>query len=316
MPKEVTHWIISLEGLSHVDVVNKHIHSFLLGAVIHDGVYYTWRGEVLPGMEEAEKELHGVRGEDTYAPLRRVLLTLPDPIPEEAKAFLLGVQSHIIVDSTFHPFIYYFAGIDPKEAKIRHKILEAYLDLHLMDRLKLPNKGLINQSLRCLQPWEETLFPLLKPFFNHPNKKGDRLLRKMLSSMAMLQPLLFFPPVGWILRKLPLSKTKSLGSAFYPTSKPLRCPFFDSPFRYHHPVTGKAQMTSMEQLLREAKEKILASWQIWETHALKEKLYQFYEKAYGPSLTTGMVKIPHDQMHYQAEGFAIPQDLFKPKDKR
>src|SRR5690606_28826364 len=55
-------------------------------------------------------------------------------------AFTCGFLTHFAMDINFHPWVYYLSGnyFDPKpeaqlDAQMRHRIIESWLDLHILD---------------------------------------------------------------------------------------------------------------------------------------------------------------------------------------
>ena len=119
MPKEITHWAIATTARKNVYynrikcVIDENYASFLVGAVAYDIPYYS-RGKSSRILTKKGDELHGVETCKVWEPIINLLQNYSvdedGDIPDFILAFILGCISHVIIDSRYHPLIYYFTG--------------------------------------------------------------------------------------------------------------------------------------------------------------------------------------------------------------
>ena len=144
MPRELVHWAV-LESarlaLPEESETRRLLDSYSaaaqLGAVLHDAPYFHKWGR--GGFVKAGDILHGLYPCDTSGPLKNcfaaaVGMKASGP-RDEILAMLSGMLSHLVTDSVFHPYIFYFTGdyhaLDSEErraAQTAHRIFEVYLD--------------------------------------------------------------------------------------------------------------------------------------------------------------------------------------------
>ncbi len=150
MPREFIHWGVVERVFDRLRVEAPNLENLLkdglpaakAGAIAHDIPYF------LPGDTEGfdaiAAVLHGASGEDTFEPLRNFssLIQRQTPRADQGRlwAFLVGMVSHVVTDSRFHPFVYYWTGDynhpDPEErsrARTRHRLFEVQMDLSFIE---------------------------------------------------------------------------------------------------------------------------------------------------------------------------------------
>ncbi len=115
-----------------------------LGSIVPDTFFYAVRLPFKKGNPSRYGDiLHGSEGNDTARPALEMLKALRDapndPLFREKTAFVCGYLTHIALDATLHPFVYhvsgnYYAGcaLERREAQARHRLIEVWLDLHLL----------------------------------------------------------------------------------------------------------------------------------------------------------------------------------------
>ncbi len=270
MPRDLTHVMLAndirdrlpAEVRQSVDACETVFH---MGAISHDSFLYGPESEL-------STKMHGGYGDDT----RGVVLEMLDDIRKEKdpekqaaeKAFVYGFLTHAAVDSVFHPFVYSVAGSqvrknNPDEdhvklAKIRHRYVETWLDVHF---LKQKKKSLM------------TFKPLKKLVDDHKDRKtaadffcrnyqkafkiDDDLNVLYQSSMAVQ---LFIGRVtknktmGKLLHRLDDFLDGQLGmaaSGFYQHGRqmPPKLKDFES---FKHPVTGETVYNTLSGLTQDA----------------------------------------------------------------
>src|SRR5688572_10618717 len=113
MPRETVHCEIldRLREEKLPTLLITHEAFAYLGALGPDALYY-YRFGGSPAEKIAET-LHGSEGEDTFRlpkELAKKIVQLPPDERDPLWAFLIGYLTHCIVDSIFHPVIYYLTG--------------------------------------------------------------------------------------------------------------------------------------------------------------------------------------------------------------
>jgi len=110
LPKEITHWIIAdlireqMEDCPLKACLSENIHMYHIGAVALDTPYYL-TGSHQAFFQALASRLHGIKGENTYDPLYMLFKSFPGSVPRPVFAFLCGVITHIMIDSSFHYII-------------------------------------------------------------------------------------------------------------------------------------------------------------------------------------------------------------------
>jgi len=147
MPKEITHIFFSEDTVNQLDKnklfstlsSNKPFYNF--GSIAVDILYYN-----LDKFSTSWGDfLHGKDGNETSLPIIEALIDLKnnqnDKYFHQKLSFICGFLTHMALDITFHPFVYYFSGNyydDNKDlailAKMNHRIIEGWIDLFLLEK--------------------------------------------------------------------------------------------------------------------------------------------------------------------------------------
>lgn len=164
MPKELTHCLFvdrATRALAQaakgpddfVDLLRRRRSAAHAGAVMVDTFFYALH---LPVLEKSFFDfgdvVHGAAGEDTsrlpLAMLEAARDTRDPTVREERIAFAAGFLTHVAMDSVLHPFVYNVTGnyYAPDRraregAMARHRLLEAWLDLHMLRGAGLDLRG-------------------------------------------------------------------------------------------------------------------------------------------------------------------------------
>jgi len=127
--------------------------AFHLGSIAADTFFYAVRMPFESGGSPCYGDLlHGRDGADTSAPIHEMLRVLRDtphdPLLREKTAFLCGFLTHIALDSVLHPFVYHRSGDyyaecprERQNARVRHRLIEAWIDLYLIEQSSLDLSG-------------------------------------------------------------------------------------------------------------------------------------------------------------------------------
>lgn len=313
MPKELTHWHIARavlqRGISAQvgELIAGNPALYYLGAIAHDIGFYDFSKPTETNLERAANQLHGVAGENTLEPLIKMMETALSQDPKRNQlAFLLGMLTHYVADSTFHPMVYYMSGNyfaeDSEErvkAVFRHRLLETAIDLRLetVDPLEYPS------DLRQL--WRETgqagrdAFDLL---VEHYAQRGDQRIRERFNkawrNYRCLQTVFSWSTPWRILdlyRRFGHPAVEKYEALFY--SQPLDLAFFASRFAWRHPITGDPQDMTLEELMKVSVEKVSTLFARLNTQAIEQWMLLLRELQ-PLSLDSGLAYVPVTQMNF------------------
>lgn len=263
MPKEITHWVVaekvyqSLPNGSLKDSVLENKFLYYLAAVCFDTPYYA-RSRHARLLKQVADRLHFCEDEDSFKPLARMLEHGRDYPDGQLWAFICGCITHIIADSQFHPLVYHLTGNlqdpDPfkkREANIRHRQLEARLDLYLKDSTVLVNRGrldlcLSNNTLSMLE-----YARLLGVLYHTGSVLPEREIMQAVQDHALIFSLFSCCPVYYVYvcaNFLTGGRLTENLAAFYPP-EPVRPEVFEESVSYTNPFTGEKHRESFSEVL-------------------------------------------------------------------
>ena len=313
MPKELTHWHIAREALQRGvpvkvgEIIASNPALYYIGAVAQDIAYYDFSKPSEARIERVANQLHGMDGENTLVPLSEMMDTaLKQNNKQALLAFLLGMLTHFVADSTFHPMVYYMSGNyyaeDPGErskAVFRHRLLETAIDLWLetVDPIEYPSD--------LMHLWREAgdAGPqALKLFVGYYAYLGDKNLirhfRKAWRNHRFLQTA-FSWSTPWrmlaLYRRFGHPWVEQLEALFYP--QPLDLSFFDATMDWLHPVTGEPNKMTLKELYNLSVKKVIALFERLGTQSL-ENWPQLLLTLPPLSLDSGLCYVPVKQMTY------------------
>jgi len=320
VPKELTHWHIARAVLhrgvpapvGELIACNPALYYF--GAIAHDIGFYDFSKPTEANIERAANQLHGVDGEDTLEPLIKMMeIALSQNNKRNQLAFLLGMLTHFVADSTFHPMVYYMSGNYfaevPEErgkAVFRHRLLETAIDLWLenVEPLKYP--------LDLITLWRETGEAgreAVELLVGHYARQGDtsdtsigELVKKAWRNHRLLQNAFSWSAPRRILalyRRFGHPSVEKYEALFYP--QPLNLSFFDSSLDWLHPVTGVPYAMTLEDLLDESVAKIITLFERLNTQSIV-KWPLLLRELQPLSLDSGLPNVSVTQMkHFRTE---------------
>jgi hypothetical protein len=318
MPKEITHWLVSmktaeaLRGTLMGDSALSNQNALKLGAVFPDILFYLRKTPENSPYRNIAYSWHGTNGEDTYDLIRQIMVAMENsPYRRQLAAFLLGVATHIKTDMAFHPMVYYLTGnyhdAEPSrrnKAIRRHRRLESLVDIYFCGGSRHAKdynmKAILNNPdiplpqimglLRKDGKWPE-IAPGIDVFFE-----------KAFKNMCILQKLYSRRMLGRLLYAVAPVLPESAGeitALFYAPQMDRMIPMLSGTFNYRHPVTGDDKVASLEGLFEEAvRQSSLLSEEI-ERHLTAGSMSGFSER--GTSLSYGIIGAGADQAVYFAE---------------
>ncbi|HEY8909956.1 MAG TPA: zinc dependent phospholipase C family protein [Desulfosporosinus sp.] len=313
MPKELTHWHIAREALQRGlpvkvgEIITSNPALYYIGAVAHDIAYYDLSKPSEARIERVANQLHGMDGENTLVPLSEMMDTaLKQDDNQALLAFLLGMLTHFVADSAFHPMVYYMSGNyfakDPDErskAVFRHRLLETGIDLWLetVDPIEYPSD--------LIHLWREAggdgprALQLLVGYYAH---LGDENIighfSKAWRNHRFLQTAFSWSTPWRVLalyRRFGHPSIEQLEALFYP--QPLDLSFFDANLDWSHPVTGEPNKMTLAELCELSAKKVVELFELLGTEAL-ENWPRLLRRQPPLSLDSGLCYVPVSQMKY------------------
>jgi len=300
MPKERTHWILAEKVFQEIlpdsplkKIVGLHKNLYLAGAVIPDTPFYLLYGKSGKMMSQLGMRLHD-NPLNSYQPLSDAINHHMRHVPDDVLALILGFIAHIHADASFHPLVYYLTGGDENERnrEIRHRTLEAYLDIYYSARFPLQNRGLVSNVMTSLEMGEDRFLNLLSLFYFGREKKHIPEIKKSLLRHRMIQKLFDRDSVKITLKWLdfiPGMKLDLIMATCYPLVRPDPWSMFHHPFSYLHPVTGQPFRHSVRDLEEKMIRETLGIFAQIECHMKNRTLPELFSRLKGPDLCTGMM---------------------------
>lgn len=313
MPKELTHWHIARKAMQKGgpakvgEIIACNPALYYIGAVAHDIAFYDLSQPFEERIERVANQLHGVDGENTLVPLSEMMDTALYQNNQHALlAFLLGMLTHFVADSTIHPIVYYMSGNyfaenpdDRDKAVFRHRLFETAIDLWI----EKVNPHEYPSDLSHL--WREAgeagrhAFDLLVEHYAYPGDKSIRThFRNAWRNHRFLQTA-FSWSTPWrvlaIYRRLGHPSVEKLEALFY--SQPLNLSFFDSNLDWLHPVTGEPNKITLSELLDSCVKNVLTLFEQLGTQSI-EKWPLLVRELSPLSLDSGLPYVPVAQMKY------------------
>lgn len=298
MPKELTHFTIAARILAQLkdsslkSIIERNRDMFFIGAVALDTPYYL-SGSRRSHFQALANRLHGMQGENTYQPLLNVINHYNQGIPDQTRALLCGVTTHIMIDSCFHPLVNHLNGDyhhpDPaarNQAVGGHRSWEGRLDLYYTKNLKTIEPAFLS---KCLERAEKPLLlaALGLLYFNDPEGERKAVETALQAHARWLKwfanrSLLRAYQLGNIMTRGHLSPFLAL---FYPPFDTARVDDFEGVFEYSDPGTADKRRETIAQIEDRAITRTLEFYCKWSENLPDE--YRWMAEVMGPSLETG-----------------------------
>ena len=313
MPKELTHWYLA-EKVAHAILtpmeredsrlysapldptpsdlapsypalarcIRSAPHTFLLGAVGPDYLFYYLKGPEREAFQAAAMVLHGRDGGNTLRPLVSAVEAYGGRFDLAVGAFLLGYLAHVAGDAVFHPLVLYSVGKGQGRSQYEHHVFESALDLYVLKRWGNEEGALPSRRTTLAGPATRALPTTLKELTSGMTESGElsreeflrllgvvsflgapyseEALRTCLRRYEILQNW-FWSPLACLAARVLMSLNRNLAfleascyqRRFYRYSEA-----FAGAMEYRHPVTGETRKVMIEDLVKETVEKFLA----------------------------------------------------------
>lgn len=309
LPKDITHWIIAEEIYENLEneeikkIIARYKDLYYIGAISFDIPFFAV-GKDSKKRNAISDSLHK---NSSYSTLAKILGE-KEVVSGAALAFLLGTISHIIVDSSFHPLIFYYTGdyhdkdnTKRKLAITKHREFESKLDLYFRNKIKLKNHYLMTNSYKNKKISKDELNSLLSREYAVFERLHNDEISSMLKSYMSFQYLFSSKVLYYTLKlinkfsKQDLSETIAL---FYPKKDCIDYSFYENNISYKHPVTGEDYNESILDIKERAVERSVSIFSLFANDGTRENLINVLKEIEIPNLDTDMVGVTSNEMKY------------------
>ncbi|HWQ72367.1 MAG TPA: zinc dependent phospholipase C family protein [Desulfitobacteriaceae bacterium] len=315
MPKELTHWHIAGSVLSGdipaslKEIIRQRPQLYFLGAIAHDTPFYDL-SKAKTGIKYLGDQLHGAQGENTLDPLIAILeKALAQKPPETLLGFILGMLTHYVADSTFHPLIFYLSGNyydnnyqKRSQAVFRHHLLETAIDLWL--EAKEPTGYPVNLFRLAREAGaggRQALDLAAACFFGVNSKSAKRHYKSAWRNHRLFHTAFSFSIPRKILsiyRHFGHPEAQEKEALFY--TQALNPAFLDSRFTWKHPVTGENKHTGFRELYEASIQKSTVIFRSLGTRPVRD--WPGILRSLEPlSLDSGLAGVPVSGMKFFSE---------------
>ncbi|MEZ7198276.1 zinc dependent phospholipase C family protein [Pseudodesulfovibrio karagichevae] len=322
MPKELIHFKTAertaarLADTRFAPGLAAHPQGMLLGAVLHDALFYGATPRALP-MARMAHRIHGARGEDTYALLRlqaRHAAEARDP--GLAAALLVGMASHLWADTVMHPMVWHLTGDyyaasrrEKSLARQRHRALESLMDMTACPEMIGRPLYRIRNQIASLGPALFEALPL-SGMADLAGIKPDKAGPALASALRVFAGFQGLFPVRWLASSLHTASiwlpdtAREIAALFYAPQWLDQADRVTGPIRYHDPVSDEVREDSLGEFMDRAADRAEALCRRLEP-AVFDGAGQVLPEI-GPSLDSGRRGAGTQDMRHMA-------DIFFPK---
>lgn len=264
MPKEITHWILAervLDGLEEnsrlLGIIRANYAAYLSGAVLPDTLLHLFRGSHSRMALQLANRFHDATG-NSFAPLIQAEARHADGLPNNLLACLLGVISHMVTDSVFHPYVYARSGVNDIGLHYR---LETAIDVYF---LHLGISPPVRRFDELITPeTRQVLVDAAAMLFDPDGELPRAVLEQALALHCRFQSM--YGRTWWkiavtLLGSLVGSPFREQRHLFYPldASGSDHLKLIDSIREWRHPASGVMATTSLEDLAEETVQQTVA----------------------------------------------------------
>lgn len=299
MPKEITHWMLAERAFSRLDsgsrlfgMIQSHKNEYLGGAVLPDTLLHLFKGPYAKNALDAADRFHDTDS-NSYLPLIHAESRLENNIPAPQFSCILGVISHMIADSVFHPYVYALTGMDDIG---RHYQMETDIDVYFLQN---NSSWRIKRMKDIITPaTENTLVSVAEHLFVPSGELPRQAVSKALSLHMQFQSMysnVFWKPTAILLGAIfgtPFSQQRHLFYPLFPiqvnnqTLSVLNC-------EWKHPVSGEIKKETINDLAEEVIRQTVAVFKRIET---MQSLGAALCDPPGSNLLTGMFAVKKNNM--------------------
>jgi len=310
MPREVVHCEI-LDRVRDVrlpTLLITHEHFAYLGSLAPDALYYYRLGA--SSVEGIAEILHGSAGDDTFTlprELAKKILELPVNERDPLWAFLIGYVTHCVVDSIFHPPIYFLTGdyydVDVesrREVRARHRAFEVYLDSWWGTSVGAQHYDLWHSWKKVSGSLSFARLTNYLQEITKQNPKGTEW-RNAFWYMSALQRAFYSKWLGSFMKRARSLFPKLRSSeALFRLGREIPDKIFDEPLRFKNPVTGVDGCATIFELRERSIQECLAVVKQLEPliGGYSTDVEGAFKGLVGKSLNAGLIGVKKAEMKY------------------
>ncbi|ADU63199.1 MAG: zinc dependent phospholipase C family protein [Pseudodesulfovibrio sp.] len=320
MPKDLIHFSIAertaalLDGTRLAPCLAAERHGLLLGAVLHDALFYATPPGGAP-LERLAHRLHGANGEDTFALIRLLTDHAADAWARQGAtlpvALLVGAVSHLYADVAMHPMVWHLSGdyysADPtarSDARQRHRALESLMDMVACPAMLGRARSSLRLMLRRCPNLLDQGLPVarLGTMADMTPEAATRALARAWRTFALFQAAYStraLAKAAFALRPWLPRPAAELAALAYAPQLLAQAAFLSGPIPYCHPVTGKPRTATLDALMDEAATRAAALCQRLEPAIFDQQ--QAVPDETGPSMDTGQLGVSTRDMRHFAD---------------
>jgi hypothetical protein len=305
MPKEITHWILAERVLDELDensrlsgIIRANHSAYLSGTVLPDTLLHLFRGPHSRVALQLANRFHDATG-NSFAPLIQAEVRHAGGLPHNLFACLLGVISHMLTDSVFHPYVYALSGVNDIGVHYR---LETAIDVYFLHCGNTPPVRRVDELItpETRQVLVDTAAMLFDPDGELPRTALEQALALHCRFQAMYDRT-WWKIAATILGSLLGSPFREQRHLFYPldASGTDHLKLIDSIREWRHPVSGAMSKTSLDELAEETVQQTVAVFRrIDERGSLAAAL----NDPPGANLLTGLFAVAMSEMEREMKG--------------
>lgn len=325
MPKDLIHFAIAgrtaalLDGTRLAPCLAAERHGLLLGAVLHDALFYA----IPPGgapLERLAHRLHGASGEDTFALIRLLADHAAEAWAAQARtgqgatlpvALLVGAVSHLYADVVMHPLVWHLSGdyyaadkAARSMARQRHRALESLMDMVACPAMPGRARFSLRLMLRRCPGLLEHGLPVARmgAMADMTPEAAARALARAWRTFALFQAAYStraLARAAFALRPWLPRPAAELAALAYAPQLMTQAAFLSGPIPFCHPVTGEPRTASLDELMDEAAARAAALCRRLEPAIFDQQLALSDES--GPSMDTGQPGVSTRDMRHFAD---------------
>jgi hypothetical protein len=320
MPKDLIHFAIAeqtaalLAGTRLAPCLAAERHGLLLGAVLHDALFYATPPGGAP-LERLAHRLHGANGEDTFALIRLLATHAAEAWARQGAtlpvALLVGAVSHLYADVVMHPMIWHLSGdyysaapAARSMARQRHRALESLMDMVAFPAMVGRARSSLRLMLRRCPGLLEHGLPMarLGAMADMTPEAATRALARAWRTFALFQAAYSTPALArtaFALRPWLPRPAAELAALAYAPQLMTQAAFLSGPIPFCHPVTGEPRTATLEEMMDEAATRAAALCRRLELAIFDQQ--QAIPDESGPSMDTGLPGVSTRDMRHFAD---------------
>lgn len=314
MPKEHCHWVLAEKIRKNLTspflqkIIQENINLYYFGAVVLDSPFYRFWGKKNEKFQTLGQKLHGYGKNNTLSFLSPIAGHYGNYTEAPLWSCLLGMVTHVVVDSQFHPLIYYFCGSrfsdNPQtsnKAVYRHRLLETYLDFLYKQNFRLPREITVDSLYFNLEMENHEFITLVNQLYFPHNHVPLKEISKTINVHRIIQKSFYNKNIYNLVKTLnffPFFKLDNFLVLFYFPEKKIPLHFQRKLLNYLHPVSGVKYEESILDIEKRILQKTHDFFSLIDQSIRSDHPEKVLGTLKGPSLFTGLSDSSPRDMNY------------------